>query len=389
MKKQSQRPHASKLSQFGCLLLLLSACITGEFGSPAAFGDELLDGQKSNVDQSGDTNDDSTATSGTSTKTGSTTTTVSTGNDLSDLPSDDASTQNGDSSAQDSEDLSTSTTQSSEESTSSSQDHSTEHDSDSDSSQEDDSSSSTDTTTSDEVCGKRECRPWEADSCGSGMHCSPYRCAKDGCCTDSTHCMPLAANPKGEGESCMRNGADGNDDCAPQLFCMPNQGLSGGDGPGHCMYLCDPFLSDKSCDGHAPDLAAEQMAVANNQVCLAANLATLPYCASTCDPFKPDCPGGEACYFMGNGFTCLEVPSVSAGTQGDACQQENDCKPGSSCVPHSLTTGCEAQCEDSPLCGCCLTYCEYPGGKCPKDTVCTPAPDVTAYTTSVGMCQPA
>ena len=202
----------------------------------------------------------------------------------------------------------------------------------------------------DNNCLEIACHPGMAGQCGAGQKCSPFVCG-DSCCTNATKCVP-ATGERQLNETCMRNGAEGTDDCADTLYCMPDSAASGGSGPGICMQLCIPEPDEYD---HCSRLGVP------GAHCFNWNDGTLPLCEMPCDPLNPDCEGeNQGCYLGLDNFICMDMDlQGSPGTPGTLCNTEQACLRGLACVPKELFESCENPCPPGePVCGCCAYYCD-------------------------------
>jgi len=196
-----------------------------------------------------------------------------------------------------------------------------------------------------------ECSLLDQD-CPEGEKCMPW--ANDGGNVwNATRCAPTDNEPGQYGEACLveGSGVSGIDTCALGLMCF---GVDPRTNEGECAALCsgsegDPFET-LLCDD--PDLS-----------CILIN-DVLPLCATECDPVAPACPGNQACYLNGDGFTCADVPD-SAAAEGEPCVGVSGCSEGLMCA-----YGPAFECGAEPGEGCCAATCDTtsvdpcPGNEC-------------------------
>ena len=87
-------------------------------------------------------------------------------------------------------------------------------------------------------------------------------------------------------------------------------------------------------------------------------------CLENCHPLVQDCPDGEGCYPVGQGFACGWETGGATGAHGDTCQHLTACDPGLACIGANYVAG---NCNpDGP--GCCAAYCTLTGeANCPGE----------------------
>ncbi len=74
-----------------------------------------------------------------------------------------------------------------------------------------------------------------------------------------------------------------------------------------------------------------------------------------CHPLQQDCPEGDACYGVQEGFACAPDASGLEGAEGDPCEFINVCDPGLQCVAAELLPSCFGS-------SCCTPFCDLSGG---------------------------
>ena len=99
-----------------------------------------------------------------------------------------------------------------------------------------------------------------------------------------------------------------------------------------------------SCDGRSggPDGAAPQPTDATG--------------VATCDPARPDCPGGQICDLVCNGGTsrimCRPLPAGGGTAVGGTCRLTEECGPASGCFATVATgSACVRYCDTDADCG--------------------------------------
>lgn len=88
----------------------------------------------------------------------------------------------------------------------------------------------------------------------------------------------------------------------------------------------------------------------------------------TCHPlYQHECPAGEGCYPLGDGFSCQADVSGTTGEAGDLCFSVNGCNPGLFCADPFVLPGCQAPLDA----GCCAEFVPL-GGRCDPGLTSTP-----------------
>ena len=175
-----------------------------------------------------------------------------------------------------------------------------------------------------------QCDPGLQDCPNPDEKCTGFVTMPGDCCVDANHCVPTMGD-KTFGENCTR--VEGNDDCAPGLFCMTK--TSGSTGDGICLEYCVVDDPD-SCE--------------NGGSCLAFNDGALPLCEQECDPLLQDCQGNQGCYPAFDRFICAVPFLDQGGSDGDPCQTIQSCKPGLACVNADALDGCAGNACCTPSC---------------------------------------
>lgn len=179
------------------------------------------------------------------------------------------------------------------------------------------------------------CDQWLQD-CPAGQKCIAY--AAGGGSWDATQCTPVDATPGQVGDPCTapNGGAAGEDDCDLGLMCWS---VDVATNMGTCVALCEGCPDEPSCADPG-------------SFCAIANSGILNLCLPGCDPLLQDCPGGEACYPVGDAFLCAPDVSGGAGFYGDPCEFINVCQPGLICEAPAAVPGCVG------ASGCCTEVCD-------------------------------
>jgi hypothetical protein len=184
--------------------------------------------------------------------------------------------------------------------------------------------------------GGYDCDVWEQD-CEEGEKCMPW--SSDGTTWNALKCTPVDANPKQPGDECVveGNGASGIDDCDLGSMCWdvdPETNL------GTCVAFCQGSEAAPTCDDPETN-------------CVIANEGVLILCLPNCDPLVQDCPSGQACYPVYEGFNCApDVSGADMGGYGDPCEYINVCDPGLFCASAEAVPGCPGSQ------GCCSEFCD-------------------------------
>lgn len=184
-----------------------------------------------------------------------------------------------------------------------------------------------------------ECDPMVQD-CPAGQKCMWW--ANDGgSAWNATRCSPIAPNPDDVGEPCEIevSGTSGLDSCVLGSMCWDVDPKTG---EGTCVSLCTGSESHPTC-------ADPEM------LCTGRG----PYlCLPTCCPIEQDCEEGDACYPIGDRFSCAPDASGDLGSYGDPCEFINVCNPGLLCLGASSIPDCQGSA------GCCTAYCEVGSTSC-------------------------
>lgn len=211
-----------------------------------------------------------------------------------------------------------------------------------------------------------ECDLFTQD-CPSGEKCMPW--ANDGGgAWNSTRCSPIAPDPGGPADPCTveGSGVSGIDDCERGAMC----------------WDVDPDTNEGSC---VPFLRGSE----SNPVCddpfrvvTISGSGALVLCLPGCDPLEQDCPEGQACYGINDGFACAPDVSGRRGGVGEPCEFVNVCDPGNICIGAGELSDCDGS-------GCCSPFCDVSAPDCPEPLVCTPweaADPGSPITENVGVC---
>lgn len=190
-----------------------------------------------------------------------------------------------------------------------------------------------------------ECDPFAQD-CPVGEKCGAW--ANDGGSSwNATACFPIDPAAVGVGETCVVQGAgtSGIDNCELGAMC----------------WDVDEVTSEGTCVALCTGSAANPMCAAGN-TCAISNDGALNLCLPGCDPLLQDCIAGQACYPVGDGFTCAPDASGAQGFDGDLCEFINVCDPGLMCVGGDAVEGCAG------FVGCCTPFCDLSvgGDPCPS-----------------------
>lgn len=179
-----------------------------------------------------------------------------------------------------------------------------------------------------------QCSVWEQD-CPRGHKCMPW--ANDGGGSwNATKCTPIADDPGAPGDPCTveESGVSGVDTCELGAMCwyVDNETLEG-----QCIPLCGGDESNPTCP--------------ENYSCVISGSGVITPCLPDCDPVEQDCPGGQACYPLGEDFACAPDVSGEDGAPGDACEFVNVCDPGGFCLVATAISDCDGS-------GCCVPTCD-------------------------------
>ncbi len=182
-----------------------------------------------------------------------------------------------------------------------------------------------------------------AQDCPEGEKCMPWA-ADGGGAWNATRCSPIAENPGQAGDECTveGSGTSGVDDCDIGTMCWD---VDPETNSGTCVDMCTGDESNPVCED--PDT-----------FCTIANDGAIVLCLPACDPILQDCPDGQACYPINDGFACAPDASGEMGVYGDPCEFINVCDPGLFCVNPEVVPGCAG------AIGCCSEACDLsdPGG---------------------------
>jgi len=177
--------------------------------------------------------------------------------------------------------------------------------------------------------------------CPEGLKCVPV--ITDGAGTwNATRCVPVSGTDA-PGEACVAESvADGLDSCVEGAICW---GVDMA-GNGSCVEQCSGTAEAPFCS--------------NKGFCTISGSGVLNLCLPSCDPLLQDCAEGDACYSIGDGFTCAPDASGDTGKANDPCEFINVCERGLFCAdPVVVGAGCPMGSM-----GCCTPFCEFPEGAC-------------------------
>ena len=182
-----------------------------------------------------------------------------------------------------------------------------------------------------------------AQDCPPGEKCMPW--ANDGGSSwNAFRCSPIAEDPGGPGDPCTVEGSGGSgiDDCELGAMCwdVDPETLEG-----TCLPMCAGSLTLPVCDDPYG-------------LCSLTGEGVVNLCFPICDPLAQDCPAGQACYGVGEGWTCAPDASGDMGGYGDPCQFINVCDPGLICLEVAAVPGCEGSI------GCCSEVCDLSDPQC-------------------------
>ena len=193
--------------------------------------------------------------------------------------------------------------------------------------------------------GDPECTSFN-QNCADGQKCAAI-ISDGGSSWDTMVCVPV--NGTGQpGDSCIAESvAAGLDDCAEGSMCWDVDDM----GMGTCVAQCTGTENAPIC----PDMGS----------CTIANDGALHLCLPACSPLLQDCPEGNACYPVGDAFTCAPDASGDTGITNDPCEFINVCEAGLMCADAAFVgMGCP---QGST--GCCTPFCDL------RDPVPCPNPD--------------
>ncbi|MGB1016430.1 MAG: ribulose phosphate epimerase [Nannocystaceae bacterium] len=188
-----------------------------------------------------------------------------------------------------------------------------------------------------------ECSTYEED-CPDGQKCMPF--ANDGGnAWNALKCVDVVGEG-GHGDPCTveGNGVSGVDDCELHAMCWDvdpetNEGI--------CTAFCDGTPESNSCQ---PDMTN----------CVIINEGVLNLCLLRCNPLIQDCTDGQACYPIGDAYTCIPVAvPPEEGLEGNPCEFLNACQAGLMCLNSGLYPG---GCDGAG--GCCSGFCDLSAPDC-------------------------
>ena len=213
----------------------------------------------------------------------------------------------------------------------------------------------TPTTTNGPSCPAFVCTPDEPTSdvcdvflqdCPEGEKCMPVILDGDGA-WNASRCVPVTGTDV-PGDPCTAEStADGLDSCVEGAMCWAVDM----DGNGTCVELCMGTPDAATCP--------------NNGACTIANDGVLALCLPACSPLLQDCAEGNACYPVGDIFSCAPDASGDTGIANDPCEFINVCEAGLMCADAAFVG---AGCPQGST-GCCTPFCDL------TDPVPCPNPD--------------
>ena len=184
--------------------------------------------------------------------------------------------------------------------------------------------------------GTIECDQFEQD-CPPDQKCALVA-SSDSTFWDSALCVPLAAEPQPNGAPCTAE--------------TPTSGLDNCDVGSMCVSI-DIEVGEGFCASMAIQVSAEEVACEQEGlVPVMQDSSSITLCLPQCDPLTQNCATGEACYPIGEEWTCAPDASGEAGVYGDACEFVNVCDPGLICLGAAATPGCAGSA------GCCTEICD-------------------------------
>lgn len=108
-----------------------------------------------------------------------------------------------------------------------------------------------------------------------------------------------------------------------------------------------------------------------------------PVCIGLCKPLEQDCGPGSSCLPDQPGFSCQGRPGADGLHRGlhDACEAGSQtCDPGLVCLP-VMVPGCTGSS------GCCVAMCNVDDPECTEGTTCHPIFDASLMCfEDVGVC---
>jgi hypothetical protein len=174
-----------------------------------------------------------------------------------------------------------------------------------------------------------------AQDCPDGEKCSAI-ISDGGSSWDTAACVPAAGSGQ-PGDACIAESvAAGLDDCAKGAMCWDVDDM----GMGTCVALCTGTADAPIC----PDQG----------FCTIANDGALNLCLPACSPLLQDCAEGNACYPVGDTFTCAPDASGDTGVANDPCEFINVCQAGLMCADAAFVG---AGCPQGST-GCCTPFCD-------------------------------
>jgi hypothetical protein len=181
-----------------------------------------------------------------------------------------------------------------------------------------------------------ECSVWDQD-CPDGEKCMPW--SNNGDPTwNATKCVMVDPDPGQPGDACTveGSGVSGVDTCAVASMCWDvdpetNQGT--------CIAFCQGTENNPLCNDP-------------QTTCSITNDGVLILCLPNCDPLLQDCPDGQACYGIADGYVCAPDVSGEMGAFADPCEAINVCDPGLECVVAGGVPDCAG------AMGCCTEFCD-------------------------------
>lgn len=190
-----------------------------------------------------------------------------------------------------------------------------------------------------------------AQDCPDGQKCAAI-ITDGGSGWNATGCVPVGGSGQA-GDPCIsESSADGLDDCAEGFMCWGVDAM----GMGTCFKLCEGSAESPVC----PDMG----------FCTIANDGVLNLCLPACSPLLQDCPEGNACYPVSDGFSCGPDASGDTGVANDPCEFINVCDAGLRCAEAAFVG---AGCPEGST-GCCTPFCDLGDpAACPNpDQSCVP-----------------
>jgi hypothetical protein len=172
------------------------------------------------------------------------------------------------------------------------------------------------------------CNPVAQTGCNPGEKCTAVQVSGS---HDTYACVddPGTLEPFSPCSASLHDGIDG---CPAGYVCLEAAEV------GACVPLC---LTNTNCEGG---------------LCVYHSTDNIRHCADDCSPFQSACVSPLECRRASDRFVCKFPAEGDVGTQGAACQVEEDfgCSAGFACLPGPLVSGC----TDS---NCCTTLCDLSG----------------------------